>query len=90
VDLAASSREAHAATFGSLDAVPDRGMTLGIADLLEARSVLVLASGEHKAAIVRAAIEGEESPGVPASLLRAHADLTWLLDEAAASQLSRT
>jgi glucosamine-6-phosphate deaminase len=56
--------------------------------LLEARSILVLASGEHKAAIVRAAIEGAEGPDVPASLLRTHVDLTWLLDEAAASELT--
>jgi glucosamine-6-phosphate deaminase len=89
VELHASSREAHAANFGSLEAVPDRAMTLGIADLLAARSLLVLASGEHKAIIVAAAIEGPETAEVPASWLRAHADLTWLLDEAAASRLSR-
>jgi glucosamine-6-phosphate deaminase len=89
VDLAPSSREVHAATFGSPDAVPDRGMTLGIADLMAARTVLVLASGAHKAPIVRDAIEGPETAGVPASWLREHGDLTWLLDEAAASRLSR-
>jgi glucosamine-6-phosphate deaminase len=89
VELAASSREAHAVDFGSIEAVPDRGMTLGIADLLAARSLLVLASGAHKASIVAAAIEGAETADVPASWLRAHADLVWLLDEAAASKLSR-
>ncbi|MEX0749225.1 MAG: 6-phosphogluconolactonase, partial [Dehalococcoidia bacterium] len=89
VDLAPASREVHAATFGSIDAVPDRGMTLGMSDLLAARAVLVLASGAHKAAIVRDAIEGPETEDVPASLLRSHADLTWVLDEAATSQLSR-
>jgi len=89
VDLAPPSRDAHAATFGSLEAVPDRGMTLGIAELLAAETVLVLASGAHKAAIVRAAIEGPETADVPASWLRSHAELTWLVDEAAASQLSR-
>jgi glucosamine-6-phosphate deaminase len=51
--------------------------------------VLVLASGAHKATIVRDAIEGPETAGVPASWLREHGDLTWLLDEAAASRLSR-
>ncbi|HET9749671.1 MAG TPA: glucosamine-6-phosphate deaminase [Casimicrobiaceae bacterium] len=89
VELAASSREAHAANFGSLDAVPDRGMTLGVADLLAARSLLVLASGAHKASILAAAIEGPETAAVPASWLRSHGDVTWLLDEAAASRLSR-
>jgi len=88
VELARSSREAHEATFGSLAAVPDRGMTLGIAEIMASRALLVLASGAHKAAIVRAAIEGAETPDVPASLLRAHPRLTWLLDDAAASMLS--
>jgi len=89
VALAASSREASAATFGSLDAVPDRGMTLGIADLLASRRVLILASGAHKASIVQRAIEGPQTPDVPASWLQMHGDVTWLLDEAAASKLSR-
>lgn len=89
VELEPSSREAHAADFGSYDAVPDRGMTLGIADLLAARSLLVLASGAHKASIVAAAIEGPETAAVPASWLREHADIVWLLDDAAASMLTR-
>ncbi len=90
VDLTEASREAHAAGFGSLEAVPARGMTLGVADLLEARSIVVLATGALKATIVRDAIEAAETPAVPASWLRSHADLTWLLDEAAASALRAT
>ena len=89
VDLAPSSREAHAANFGSIEAVPDRGMTIGIADLMDARTVLVLASGDHKAAIVHRAIEGPTTADVPASWLRGHANLTWLLDASAASRLNR-
>jgi len=88
VDLAPASREAHAATFGSLDAVPARGMTLGVDDILAARAILVLAHGARKATIVRAAIEDAPSAEVPASWLQTHAAVTWLLDEAAASQLA--
>lgn len=87
VDLTPASREAHAAAFGSLEAVPTRGMTLGIADLLEARGILVLAFGARKAAIVRDAVEGARTPDVPASWLQSHANATWLLDEAAAAKL---
>jgi glucosamine-6-phosphate deaminase len=90
VDLTPASREAHAASFGSLDAVPERGMTLGVADLLEARSILALASGTGKAAIMRLAIEGPETAEVPASWLQSHADVTWVVDEAAAAELRRT
>ena len=89
VDLAAESREAHAAAFGSLDAVPQRGLTLGVADLLEARQLLVMASGDAKAAIVARAVEGPPTAEVPASWLQGHANITWLLDEAAAAQLTR-
>ena len=72
---------------GSIGAVPMRGMTLGVADLMEARQIVVLASGHAKAAIVAAAIEGKRTPEVPASWLQA-ADALWLLDRDAASGLS--
>lgn len=88
VDLTPESRAAHAAAFGSLDAVPSRGMTLGVADLLESRAILVLASGARKAAIIARAIEGGMSADVPASWLQSHKDVTWLLDEDAASALA--
>ena len=84
VDLTPASREAHAATFGSLAAVPTQGMTLGVADLLEAKRIVVLATGAAKAAIVREAIEGPQTADVPASWLQIHGDVAWVLDEAAA------
>jgi len=88
VALTPSSRERYAQAFGAIDRVPARGMTLGIADLLDARALLVLASGTAKAAIVRRALRDAPGPGVPASLLRDHPDCTWLLDEAAAAELA--
>jgi glucosamine-6-phosphate deaminase len=87
VELAQTSRASHAATFGGFEHVPSRGMTLGIADLLEARSVLVLALGPHKAAAVHHAIEGERTPQLPASWLQDHDDVMWLLDREAADLL---
>jgi glucosamine-6-phosphate deaminase len=89
VDLAPASRQAHAASFGSLARVPARGMTLGVADLLAARSILMMAQGAGKAAILREAIEGPMTSAVPASWLQAHGDVKWLLDEAAAAALRR-
>ena len=88
VELTHSSREAHAATFGSLAAVPARGMTLSVADLLDARRIIVLAFGGRKAAIVRRAIEEPETEDGPASWLQSHPDVTWLLDAAAAAALT--
>ncbi len=89
VGLTDASRRAHADAFGALDRVPARGMTLGVADLLESRLILVIAQGAHKAAIVREALEGPETAAVPASWLRSHPNVTWLLDEAAAALLRR-
>ena len=88
VELTQTSRQAHAATFGSLERVPARGMTLGVADLLAARSILVLATGAAKAAIVRAAIQGPQTAVAPASWLQGHGDVTWLLDREAAALLA--
>jgi glucosamine-6-phosphate deaminase len=89
VGLTEQSRDAHAAAFGSVGAVPRRGVTLGVGDILESKSILVLAQGAAKAAIVARAIEGPQTADVPASWLQGHADVTWLLDEAAAAQLQR-
>ena len=87
VDLAPPSREAYADAFGGIERVPARGMTLGIADLLESRVLLVIASGEAKAAIVRRALREPPGADVPASWLREHPACTWLIDASAASQL---
>jgi glucosamine-6-phosphate deaminase len=87
VDLTPESRAAHAEEFGALDKVPARGMTLGVADLLESRAILAIATGTHKAKAVHDAIEDEMSAAVPASWLQRHGDVTWLLDETAAAML---
>lgn len=88
VGLAASSRDAAAARYGA-QAVPTAGITIGLARLLEAREVWLLVTGEHKAGILRRALEEAEGPGCPASYLRRHAGLTVFADEAAASGLGR-
>ncbi len=87
VALTESSRAAHASAFGGIERVPARGLTLGIAELMDSRAILLLATGAEKASIVREAIEGTVSADVPASWLQEHDNCTWLLDEAAASGL---
>lgn len=68
--------------------VPTMAVTMGIATILEARKIVLIAQGEHKARIVREAVEGPETDRVPASLLREHPDACFLLDGAAAGQLT--
>ncbi len=67
--------------------VPGRGVTVGMGQLLAAEELLLVASGAHKASIVRQALAGAPTPGVPASLLRRNDRLTVWLDEEAAREL---
>jgi len=65
----------------------EKGITLGLGTIREARHIFLLATGEHKASIIRQALEGPVSADVPASLLRDHPGLEVWLDEAAAGEL---
>ncbi len=67
---------------------PTWGLTLGLRELLAARTVIVMANGASKASIVAAAIEGPEDPACPASLVRRANHAIWVLDETAASRLA--
>jgi glucosamine-6-phosphate deaminase len=82
------TRAAAASDFFSEENVPTQAITMGVGTILEARKILLLALGEHKATIVREACEGPVTDRVPASLLREHSDAAVLLDQAAARQLT--
>jgi len=62
-----------------------KGITLGLATLMEARTIILLVSGGHKAKIVQQVLEGEISEQLPASLLRRHPGLQIYLDKSAAA-----
>lgn len=86
VELAPSTVEAARAH--GAEPPPTAGVTLGMARILAAREVWLLATGEGKAAVAARALDGPASPELPASLLLAHPRLRVLLDEAAASRLA--
>lgn len=79
----------NARFFDSVSDVPRRAVSMGIETILEAEKIVLLASGESKAKSVAEALEGPVTTRVPASVLRNHQDCTFILDEAAASELSR-
>jgi glucosamine-6-phosphate deaminase len=81
-------RDAAADFFGEAN-VPREAITLGVATILEAREIAILATGEHKAAIVRRAVEGEVDTEVAATFLQRHPRTTFFLDRAAAADLTR-
>ncbi len=89
VVLAAETIEDNARFFASMDEVPRFAISMGLGTISEARHCLMLASGEHKAEAVRECIEGAVTSMVPASVLQMHPQTTVLIDEAAASRLTR-
>lgn len=82
------TRKDAASDFFSEENVPLQAITMGLGTIFEARRIILVALGEHKAAIVREALEGPLSDRVPASFLREHPSAAVLLDEAAASRLT--
>jgi glucosamine-6-phosphate deaminase len=88
VELSESTRNVNAADFEA-DRAPERAITVGMATIFEAREVLLLASGTNKAGAVAAAVEGDASESVPASVLKTHPNASLFLDEDAASDLGR-
>ena len=89
VTLDLVTRKDAAADFFGEENVPREAITMGVATILEAREILILATGEHKAGIVARAVEGEVDHEVAATFLQRHANTTFLIDPAAAAALTR-
>jgi glucosamine-6-phosphate deaminase len=78
-----------ASDFFGADHVPRRAITMGVATILEARQLILLAFGEGKASIIKRTVEGGMSTAIPATFLQQHQNASVWLDEAAAAELSR-
>jgi glucosamine-6-phosphate deaminase len=89
VTLDLVTRKDTAADFFGEENVPREALTMGVETIFEAREILILATGEHKAAIVRRAVEGEVDHEVAATFLQNHGNTTCYLDRAAAAELTR-
>jgi glucosamine-6-phosphate deaminase len=83
------TRRSAAPDFFGEENVPIEALTMGVATILDAREIALLATGEHKAAIVRRAVEGEVVADVAATYLQQHPNATFYLDRAAAAELTR-
>jgi glucosamine-6-phosphate deaminase len=79
----------NARFFATLEEVPRLAVTMGVGTILESRRCLLLACGKHKAAAIRATVEGPVTAQVTASALQLHRDVVVVLDEPAASELER-
>ena len=89
VELTQSTIDANKRFFASEADVPRYALTMGMAAILQARSVVVVVSGEDKADIVYKSFFGPITPRVPASLLQLHPNVTVVGDEAAFSVLRK-
>ena len=87
VNLTEETIEANKRFFASKDDVPRQAYTMGIKTIMQARKVLLVASGKDKAAIVKKAFFGPVTPEVPASILQMHPDFTLVGDAEAMSEL---
>ena len=86
--LTASTRAANAGAFKDPSLVPQYALTMGIDEILTAKSILLLATGERKAQAVYDMIMGRDDTSCPAAALRKHPDVTVVLDKEAASLLA--
>lgn len=85
VTLTEETREANARFFESIDDVPTHAYTMGVGNIMAAKKVLLLASGESKAQAVYDSCFGKIDPKVQASILQLHPDCIVIADEAALS-----
>ncbi len=89
VTLDNSTRLANSYEFGNMSQVPRMAITMGISTILKSKKIVLMAWGQAKAPVIQKAIEKEVTEDIPASLLQTHDDCVFILDDAAASDLTR-
>ena len=87
--LEGTARKEASRTFPSLDNVPAGVITMGIATMMKARNVILMAWGEDKAKIIAKTVEGKVSDAVPSSYLQNHTNAKVVVDLSAAYDLTR-
>jgi len=75
--------------FGGKENVPTKAITMGVGTIFKAKEIVLLAWNKKKASIIKKAVEGDISPNVPATYLQLSENIEFVLDEDAASDLTR-
>ena len=75
--------------FGGKENVPTKAITMGVGTIFKAKEIILMAWSKKKASIIKKAVEGEISGNVPATYLQLSDNVTFILDEDAASELTR-
>jgi glucosamine-6-phosphate deaminase len=89
ITLDNSTRIANAYEFANISQVPRLAITMGISAILKSKKIILMAWGSSKAPVIKKAVEDDDTEQVPASLLQNHDDVTFVVDETAASELTR-
>lgn len=89
VDLQESTIKANGRFFENEEDVPRQAISMGIASIMAAKSIVLMAYGESKAEAIKGMVEGEITEDMPASILQKHTDVVVIADEAAAALLSK-
>ena len=89
VTLENSTRLANSYEFVNISQVPRLAVTTGISTIMKAKKILLMAWGQSKAPVVKSSMEDNITESIPASLLQNHDNCVFVLDELAASELTR-
>jgi len=89
ITLDNSTRIANSYEFANISEVPRLALTMGISTIMKAKRIILMAWGEIKAEVVKRSVEDDITEHVPASLLQNHENILFVLDEQAATELTR-
>ncbi|MDF7668634.1 glucosamine-6-phosphate deaminase [Lactobacillus sp. ESL0703] len=89
VKLTANTIKANSRFFDNIDDVPKSAICMGIANIMSAKKIILLAFGASKAKAIKAMISGPVTEDIPASVLQRHPNVTVIVDQAAASELTK-
>ncbi len=87
VNLTESTIKANSRFFNDISDVPKQAFTMGMKSIMQAKKILILASGEIKAKAVYKTVKGEVNVNCPASILQKHPDCTLVVDKSAGKLL---
>lgn len=86
VELDENTREDNSRFFGSIDEVPTHAISMGLANIMKSKKIILIATGANKAEALRRMIQGDVTEQMPASILQFHPDVVILTDREAAQE----
>jgi glucosamine-6-phosphate deaminase len=88
VDLTENTIKDNSRLFADINDVPRQALSMGIKNIMQAKSILMVVSGANKADAVYGMVKGDVTPDLPASVLQLHPNVTIVCDKAAAAKLN--